>query len=115
MDLNNYLLRNVKPEEFEGLKSQEQEIIALLMADFNDTWKPKVADVKTAFKYNPKRALIGIYVERDGQQHLAADGQGLSEFENTVVRSLYGSLERRLDRIRLPNEQWADTVSTAHE
>jgi len=106
-----YLLRGVKPEEFAELKRQEADLVSSVMEGFNDVWKPKVQGVKTTFRYNPQRNAIGIYVERDGQQQLVVERQRLSEPEEAVVGSLYQTLEQRLDRLRLPNEDWVDSVS----
>lgn len=111
MNLNDYLIRGVKPEEFAELKRQETDLVGSVMEEFNDVWKPKVQGVKTTFRYNPPRKAIGIYVERDGQQQLVVERQGLSEPEEAVVGSLYQTLEKRLDRLRLPKESWVDSVS----
>ncbi len=111
MNLNDYLLRQVKPEEFAELKRQEADLVSSVMDGFNDVWKPKVKGIKTTFKYNPQRNVVGIYVERNGQQQLVVERQGLSEPEEAVVGSLYQALEQRLDRLRLPKEEWAESVA----
>jgi len=106
-----YLLRGVKPEEYQELKNLEGDIVGSVMEGFNNVWKPKVQGVKTTFRYNPQRNAIGIYVERNGQQQLVVERQGLSEPEEAVVGSLYQTLEQRLDRLRLLKEKWVDSVS----
>jgi len=111
MNLNDYLLRQVKPEEFAELKKQEADLVSSVMDGFNDVWKPKVKGIKTTFKYNPQRSVIGIYVERNGQPQLVVERQNLSESEEAVVGSLYSALEQRLDRLRLPQEEWTESVA----
>ena len=55
--------------------------------------------------------MIGIYLDKEGQQQLIAEGTDLSDAEEAVVRSLYLNLEKRLDRLRLPKEEWIDSLS----
>ncbi|MFA5020119.1 MAG: hypothetical protein WC533_03400 [Candidatus Pacearchaeota archaeon] len=111
MDIKDYLLRQVKPEEFVELKKQEANLFFSVMDGFNDVWKPRVRGIITTFKYNPKRNAVGIYVERNGQPQLVVERQGLSEPEEAVVGSLYLALEQRLDRLRLPKEEWVESVT----
>src|SRR3989344_2975125 len=111
MNLNDYLLRQVKPEEFAELKRQEADLVSSVMDGFNDVWKPKVKGIKTTFKYNSQRKVVGIYVERNEQPQLIVERQGLSEPEEAVVGSLYQALEQRLDRLRLPQEEWTESVA----
>jgi len=106
MNIQDYLLREVKPEEFRGLKRQEKDIVSSVIEGFNDEWKPKVQGINPAIKYNPSRSAIGIYL---GEQ-LVIDNEDLTETERVVVQSLYSTLEKRLDRLRLPNEQWVDSI-----
>ena len=108
MSLDDYLVREVKREEYQELKKQKEKIINSVMNGFNDHWKPKVKGIKTTFKYNSSRSMIGIYVIREGQQQLVVERQGLNEAEDAVVGSLYRILEQELDRIRLPKEEWGD-------
>ncbi len=113
MNLDNYLLRGVKPEEFAELKRQEVDLVNSVMEGFNETWKLRVQGIKATFKYNPLRNVIGIYVERQGQQQLVVEGRGLrlSVEEDVVVGSLYQRIEQKLDRLRLLKEEWVDSVS----
>jgi len=110
MELDNYLLLEVKPEEFAELKRQEAGLIDSVMNGFNDRWNQKVKGVKTTFRYNLQRNAIGIYIERDGKKQLIVERQGLSESEEAVVRMLYETLEQKLNRLRLPKEDWVDSV-----
>lgn len=110
MDFEDYLLGGVAPEEFTALKNQESKLVASVMEGFNDSWKPRIQGIKIAFKYNPKRNIIGIYVERQGQQTLVIGDEGLNEAESAVVRTLYSTLEVKLARLRLPKEKWVDSI-----
>lgn len=100
-----YLLKGVKPQEFVKLKRQETDLVGSVIEGFNDDWKQKVQGVKTTLRYNIQRNAIGIYVERDGQQKLVVERQGLNEPEEALVRSLYQTLEQRLDGLRLPQRK----------
>ncbi len=106
MNLSDYLLREVKPEEFQELENRQADIISDVMDEFNDHWKPKVKDVRVSFKYNPQRNLVGIYINRNGQEGLIVERRSLTDEEEAVVGSLYGALEKNLDRLRLPKEEW---------
>jgi hypothetical protein len=88
------------------LKRQEKDIVSSVIDSFNDEWKPKVQGINPTLKYNPSRGAIGIYL---GEQ-LVIDNEDLSEAERAVVQSLYSTLEKRLDRLRLPNEEWVDSI-----
>lgn len=61
--------------------------------------------------YNPQRNTIGIFLETGGQQKLIVEREELSEEENAVAGSLYRTLEQKLDRLRLPKENWVNSVS----
>ncbi len=101
-----YLIHGVSPEEFNELKGQEAEIDAAVLSSLNDTWKPRVRGIKSTFKYNPNRRMIGIYIERSGQQQLVFDAGGLTEEEDAVVYGLHRELRQKIDRIQLPRETW---------
>lgn len=105
--MQDYLLRKVKPAEFTDLKRQEKDIVSAVIAGFNDEWKPKVQGINPKIRYNPSRNAIGIYL---GEQ-LIMDNEDLGEPERVVVQSLYSTLEKRLDRLRLPKEEWVDSIS----
>ncbi|MFH1506563.1 MAG: hypothetical protein ABIE94_06275 [archaeon] len=111
---DDYLLRNVSPAEFEALKREEADIVSAVIDGFNEVWRPRVQGITTTFRYNTSRDIVGIFLEREGQQ-LIVEGEGLSEAEKHVVGSLYTALENRLDRLRLPKERWVDSVSEARE
>jgi len=109
--MKDYLLLGVKPEEFAELKKQEKDLVNLVTGEFNESWKSKVKGIKVTFKYNPSRNAIGIYVERDEKQQLVVERKDLSGTENAIVYSLYSTLEERLYKLRLPKEEWIDSVS----
>ena len=110
MNLNDYLLREVEPEEFVELKRQEADLVKSGINSLNDHWKPKVQGIKITFRYNTQRKFVGIYVERNGQSQLVVERKGLSESEGAIVGSLYQTLEERLDRLRLPKEEWVESI-----
>ncbi len=103
-----YLLRKVGLEEYKTLKEKEQDIINSVHLNFNDLWLPKVQKIKATFKYNPSREAIGIFIEREGNLQLIIErfNNGLSEEEKAVIYGLNRELERRLEKMRLPNEEW---------
>lgn len=110
MNISDYLLKNVTPQEFVELKGQEADLVASAIEHFNGAWRQRIQRIKVNFKYNPLRSVIGIYVKREEKQRLAVERNELSEEEDAVVASLYQTLEQRLDRMRLLRERWVDTI-----
>jgi hypothetical protein len=108
MSEHDYVLRGVEPLEYRQIKERESELVDLTFEGFNDHWKPRVQDIEVLLKYNPQRRAVGIFLDKDGQKQLVIGRQGLNEEENVFVGSLYGTLERELDTIRLPNEEWVE-------
>jgi len=63
--------------------------------------------------YNPSRSAIGIFIEKGGKRQLVIERtkNGLSKEENAVVDSLNSRLEERLEKMRLPNEEWVNFIT----
>ena len=106
MDMQDYLLRGVRPEEFRALKRKEKDIFSIVIEGFNDEWKPKVRGITPTIKYNLSRNAIGIYLG----DKLIIDDEDLDETERGFVQILYSALEKRLCRLRLPAEEWVDSI-----
>jgi len=110
MDVRDYLIRNVKPNEFTDLKKQEADLVAIAKKATNEAWEQKVGRMKVYFRYNPSREMIGIYIGGNEKQRLAIGKRELTEEENVVVNHLYELLVNNLDTLRLPKEQWVDSL-----
>ena len=103
-----YLLRGVQLKEYEALKGDRSRLIDETMQGFNDVWRPKTKNIRATFKYNPGREAVGIFLQNHRQEQLVLDSEGLTKAQDAVVGSLYGRLKERLDRLRIPHENWEE-------
>ena len=101
-----YIIKQILPEEYKALKREAPTIVRTAKEILNENDRPKIQDIIISFKYNPQRYTIGIFIKKGEQEQLVLDEQGLSEEENALTNSLRMTLEERLDRIRIPQENW---------
>jgi len=106
MTLGSYLLSDVQHGEYVLLKSDRERIISSMLAELSSHWKLDFDWVNLTFKYNMKNHTIGIFLEKDGKEQLVQNKEDLDDAENSIVRSLYTTLERRIGEIRFPKDEW---------
>lgn len=63
--------------------------------------------MEPTIKYNKERSLVGIYLNKE----LIIDGEDLLGITSEFAEKFYFILKQRLERIRLPNENWIESVS----
>ena len=105
-----YVLRGVNYKEYIHLKNEESKFAERAFGGLNNQYRPLVEDLGILIKYNTYRNAVGIFLQRNGKQHLALETKGLSPEENALVESLYNSLERSLEKLRLPDERWVELI-----
>ncbi|MBD3252920.1 hypothetical protein GF386_04265 [Candidatus Pacearchaeota archaeon] len=114
--LSDYVLRNVDPSEYTKLKERESELVEIALRELVDGWRSSVENISVSLKYNPSREIVGIFLEGDGEEKLVMRAEDLSGGNSLVsildafVSGFYGILERELEYLRLPFEDWIDHV-----
>ena len=97
-----YVLYDVKPDEYSLLKEKESKIIKEIKENFNDVWRPRVKDVNVSFKYNSSKNNVGIFID----DKLILNSDGLDDKVDAVVGNLYHNLSDKLDELRLISGTW---------
>lgn len=112
MGLTDLLILDVSPEEFRVLKVGEDDLRQEAIETISDPYRKRVDVIQTSFRYNPKRALVGIWIGDEANRRLAYSRSCLNEEETTLVYALREKVQEGLEIIRggLEAEEWVDEI-----
>jgi hypothetical protein len=104
--LDTMLIPDVSPRQYDKLSNQRAEIISEAMSKFNDVWRKKVKGIKSDFKYNNERDIVGIYIGDTDKTNLVIMDSDLTVEQSAVAYNLKSVLEEKLFFIKLHEEKW---------
>ena len=93
------LIYGVTPEEFEQIKNAEE----WFLNEISQEPYPKIFKIQ----YNPKRKAVGIFYKGENEFKLITSGSD-DESAKGCFERIKDGLERKLDLVRLPLEEWRD-------
>jgi|SRR3989344_961428 len=101
-------------EEYDSLREKREELIRKNRDGFNDAWKPRVKGIEVTFRYNPSRAVLGIFVKNNGKYELADSESQAKTKPQTIAKSVISNglleiIKEELYKIKLKNsDEWID-------
>ncbi|MFA5856877.1 MAG: hypothetical protein WC867_05940 [Candidatus Pacearchaeota archaeon] len=109
MNLDDYLLRDVQPDEYMELKANSKGILLDVVESFDDNIIPKIIGYENSLtiRYNSKRSMVGIF---EGEKLFIDHSDLKDKYEELVVQTFHKTLEKRLERIRMLNDDWFETM-----